>query len=204
MAATPSTMLPLGTAAPDFHLPDATGRLISRDDFAGNPALLVMFLCNHCPYVKHVAEELVRLAREYQERGAGVVAISSNDVAQFPEDGPARMAEVAAAMGATFPYLYDETQAVAKAFHAACTPDFFLFGADRRLAYRGQLDGARFPSHRTPRRSRWSRGSCGPRRPGCRRRATDECNSSARWRASPCGSCRRGCCRRKRDSKDRR
>jgi peroxiredoxin len=136
-------MLPLGTAAPDFHLPDATGHLVSRDDFAGSSALLVMFLCNHCPYVKHVAEEVVRLAREYQARGVGVVAISSNDVAQYPEDGPARMAEVAAAMGATFPYLYDETQAVAKAYHAACTPDFFLFTADRRLAYRGQLDGAR-------------------------------------------------------------
>ena len=143
MAATASTMLPLGTAAPDFHLPDAAGLLVSRDDFAGSPALLVMFLCNHCPYVVHVAEELVRLAREYQERGVGVVAISSNDVAQHPEDGPARMAEVAAAMGATFPYLYDETQAVAKAYHAACTPDFFLFGADHRLAYRGQLGGAR-------------------------------------------------------------
>ena len=144
MAATASTMLPLGTPAPDFDLPDATtGRLVSRDDFAGSPALLVMSLCNHCPYVKHVAEEVVRLAAEYQARGAGVVAISSNDVAQFPEDGPARMAEVAAAMGATFPYLYDETQDVAKAYQAACTPDFFLFGADRRLAYRGQLDGAR-------------------------------------------------------------
>jgi peroxiredoxin len=143
MAATASTMLPLGTAAPDFHLPDATGHLVSRDDFAGSSALLVMFLCNHCPYVKHVAEEVVRLAREYQARGVGVVAISSNDVAQHPEDGPVRMAEVAAAMGATFPYLYDEAQDVAKAYHAACTPDFFLFGADRRLAYRGQLDGAR-------------------------------------------------------------
>ena len=144
MAATASTMLPLGTPAPDFHLPDATtGRLVARGNFAGSPALLVMFLGNHCPYVKHVAEELVRLAAEYQARGAGVVAISSNDVAQYPEDGPARMAEVAASMGATFPYLYDETQDVAKAYQAACTPDFFLFGADRRLAYRGQLDGAR-------------------------------------------------------------
>lgn len=149
MAATASTMLSLGTAAPDFNLPDVTGRLVSRDDFAGSPALLVMFLCNHCPYVKHVAEELVRLAGEYQARGAGVVAISSNDVAQFPEDGPARMAEVAAAMGATFPYLYDETQDAARAYHAACTPDFFLFGADHRLVYRGQLDSAR-PSNDVP------------------------------------------------------
>jgi peroxiredoxin len=143
MAATASTMLPLGTVAPDFHLPDAAGRLVSRDDFAGRPALLVIFLCNHCPYVKHVAEEVVRIGAEYQARGVGVVAISSNDVAQFPEDGPARMAEVAAAMGFTVPYLYDEAQDVAKAYHAACTPDFFLFDAARVLAYRGQLDGAR-------------------------------------------------------------
>ena len=143
MAATASTMLPLGTTAPDFHLPDTTGRLVSRDDFAAGSALLVMFLCNHCPYVKHVAEEVVRLSREYQARGIGIVAISSNDVEQFPEDGPLRMAEIAVAMGLTVPYLYDETQDVAKAYHAACTPDFFLFDADRRLAYRGQLDGAR-------------------------------------------------------------
>ena len=143
MAATASTMLSLGTDAPDFHLPDSTGRLVSRDDFAGSPALLVMFLCNHCPYVQHVAEEVVRVAREYQARGVGVVAVSSNDVAQYPDDSPARMAEVATAMGFTFPYLYDETQDVAKAYHAACTPDFFLFDADRRLVYRGQLDGAR-------------------------------------------------------------
>jgi peroxiredoxin len=143
MAATASTMLPLGTAAPDFHLPDATGRLVSRDDFAASPALLVMFLCNHCPYVKHVAEEVVRLSREYQARGVGIVAISSNDIAQYPEDGPDRMAQVAAAMGFTVPYLYDETQEVAKAYRAACTPDFFLFDAGRRLVYRGQLDGAR-------------------------------------------------------------
>ncbi|HEY1168414.1 MAG TPA: thioredoxin family protein [Candidatus Limnocylindrales bacterium] len=143
MAATASTMLPLGTGAPDFHLPDSTGRLVSRDDFAGKPALLVMFLCNHCPYVQHVAEEVVRVAGEYQARGVGMVAVSSNDVEQYPDDSPARMAEVATAMGFTMPYLYDETQEVAKTYHAACTPDFFLFDADRRLVYRGQLDGAR-------------------------------------------------------------
>ncbi len=143
MAATASTMLPLATAAPDFHLPDSAGRFVSRDDYAGSPALLVMFLCNHCPYVQHVAEEVVRVAKEYQTRGVGVVAVSSNDVAQYPDDSPARMAEVATAMGFTFTYLYDETQEVAKAYHAACTPDFFLFDADRRLVYRGQLDGAR-------------------------------------------------------------
>jgi peroxiredoxin len=143
VAATASTMLPLGTLAPDFHLPDTAGSVVSRDDFSGCPALLVMFLCNHCPYVRHVAEEVVRLSAEYQARGVGVVAISSNDIARFPEDAPARMAEVAAAMGFTAPYLYDETQAVATAYHAACTPDFFAFDAERRLAYRGQLDGAR-------------------------------------------------------------
>ena len=143
MAATASTMHPLGTLAPDFRLPDTAGRLVSRDDFAASPALLVMFLCNHCPYVRHVAEEVVRFSGEYQALGVGVVAISSNDVTQFPEDGPARMAEIAAAMSLTVPYLYDETQEVAKAYHAACTPDFFLFDQDRRLVYRGQLDGAR-------------------------------------------------------------
>jgi hypothetical protein len=110
---------------------------------AGSPALLVMLLCKHWPYVQYVAEEVVRLAGEYQARGVGVVAVSSNDVEQYPDDSPARMAEVATAMGFTMPYLYDETQEVAKAYHAACTPDFFLFDADRRLVYRGQLDGAR-------------------------------------------------------------
>jgi len=143
MAATASTMLPLGTPAPDFHLPDSTGWRVSRDDFAGSPALLVMFLCNHCPYVQHVAGEIVRVAVEYQARGVAVVAVSSNDVVQYPDDSPARMTEAATAMGFTFPYLYDETQGVAKAYHAACTPDFFLFDADGRLVYRGQLDGAR-------------------------------------------------------------
>ncbi len=143
MAATASTMLQLGTNAPGFSLPDSTGRLVSREDFAGSRALLVMFLCNHCPYVRHAAEEVVRMAGDYAAREVGVVAISSNDVEQFPEDGPARMAEVAAAMGLTVPYLYDETQEVAKAYHAACTPDFFLFDADFRLVYRGQLDGSR-------------------------------------------------------------
>ena len=143
MAATASTMLALGTHAHDFHLLDSAGRPVSRDDFAGRAAILVMFLCNHCPYVQHVAEEVVRLAAEYQTRGVAVVAVSSNDVAQYPEDDPARMAEVATAMGFTFLYLYDETQEVAKAYHAACTPDFFLFDSDLRLVYRGQLDGAR-------------------------------------------------------------
>ena len=143
MAPTGSTMLALGTVAPAFRLPDASGRLVASDDVAGSPALLVMFISNHCPYVRHVADEIVRLAVEYQARGVAVIAIGSNDVVAHPEDGPARMAEVAAAMGATFPYLYDETQDVARAYRAACTPDFFLFDADRRLAYRGRLDDAR-------------------------------------------------------------
>jgi peroxiredoxin len=141
--ATPSTMLALGTSAPDFRLPDTAGRLVSRDDFATQPALLVMFICVHCPYVKHVVGEIARLGREYQSRGVAVVAISSNDVAQYPEDGPAGMVELADARGFSFPFLYDESQAVARAFQAACTPDFFLFDAGRRLIYRGQLDGAR-------------------------------------------------------------
>jgi peroxiredoxin len=149
MPATPSTMLPLGTIAPSFRLPDPAGRAVSSDDLADRPALLVMFLSNHCPYVRHVGEEIVRVGDEYRARGVAVVAICSNDVALYPDDSPERMAEVAAAMGATFPYLYDETQAVAKAYRAACTPDFFLFDAVRRLVYRGQLDGAR-PSNDVP------------------------------------------------------
>ncbi len=149
MVATASTMLPLGTEAPDFSLPDTTGRLVSRDDFAARPVLLVMFVCNHCPYVRHVVDEIVRVGRDYEARGVGIVAISSNDVDQHPEDGPGPMAEFAAATGMTMPYLYDETQSVAHAYHAACTPDFFVFDATRRLVYRGQLDGAR-PGNSVP------------------------------------------------------
>jgi peroxiredoxin len=116
---------------------------VSRDDFAERPALLVMFLSNHCPYVRHVVAEIARIGSEYQARGVGVVAISSNDVERYPQDSPEAMAAFAAEHGFTFPYLYDETQAVARAYAAACTPDFFLFDADRRLVYRGQMDGAR-------------------------------------------------------------
>jgi peroxiredoxin len=143
MAATPSTMLPLGTSAPDFRLPDLDGKLVSRDDFAERPALLVMFISNHCPYVRHVAPELARIGREYQPRGVAIVAINANDVAAYPDDSPARMVDFAAAHGFTFPYLVDESQDVASAYQAACTPDFFLFDGARRLVYRGQLDGAR-------------------------------------------------------------
>jgi peroxiredoxin len=143
MALTPSNMLELGTAAPDFALPDTAGRIIRRDDFAAATGLLVMFICNHCPYVKHVREALVRLGHEYLPRGVAVVAINANDVTRYPADSPEKMAEEARAAGYTFPYLYDESQAVARAYRAACTPDFFLFDRDRRLIYRGQLDDSR-------------------------------------------------------------
>ncbi len=143
MAETPSTMLELGTPAPDFRLPDTDGRTVSLADLTGGKALLVMFICNHCPYVKHVQRELARLAREYQPQGVEVVAVSSNDVAQYPEDGPAAMKTEKERAGYSFPYLFDETQEVARAYRAACTPDLFLFDGKRRLVYRGQLDDSR-------------------------------------------------------------
>ncbi len=138
-----STTLPLGTKAPHFRLPDPHGKVVSSDDFIGAPALLVVFLCNHCPYVKHVQSSFAAMAKEYQARGAGIVGISSNDVEAFPEDGPEKMAEEIVSAGYTFPYLYDETQQVAQAYRAVCTPDFFLFDRDARLVYRGQFDGSR-------------------------------------------------------------
>lgn len=143
MAAVTSTMMPLGTPAPSFALPDPQGTVVSLDDLAGAPALLVMFLCNHCPYVRHVRHGLAAVAREYEERGVAVVGINANDAEAYPDDAPERMVEFAREAGFTFPYLVDETQEVAKAYGAACTPDFFVFDADRRLAYRGQMDGAR-------------------------------------------------------------
>jgi len=140
MVATPSTMLPLGTAAPDFRLPDPkSGREVALADVRTERGLLVAFLSNHCPFVKHVKDELVRFGREYGERGLGVVAIMSNDVAKYPDDAPAKMAEE----GYPFPYLYDEGQEVANAYRAACTPDLFLFDGAGRLVYRGQLDASR-------------------------------------------------------------
>ncbi len=148
MAAT-STMLPLGTAAPDFTLPDCRGGTVSLLDFSTAPALLVIFMCNHCPYVKHVQQPLAALVKEYQAKGAAVVGISSNDTAAQPEDSPQMMAKVAREIGYTFPYLYDESQTVARAYHAACTPDFFLFDSRRKLAYRGQMDGSR-PGNNVP------------------------------------------------------
>jgi peroxiredoxin len=143
MVDTPSTMVPLGTKAPAFRLPDTDGKLASIEDFKGNPALLVVFLCNHCPFVKHVLPHFVELAREYQGRGVGIVGISSNDVESYPDDSPEKMAGLSKSMGFTFPYLYDESQEVAKAYGAACTPDFYLFDGDLRLVYRGQMDDSR-------------------------------------------------------------
>ncbi|MDB6148771.1 MAG: hypothetical protein JWQ44_219 [Chthoniobacter sp.] len=137
-------MLPLGTPIPEFELIDVTtGRPFSLADFADARALLVMFICAHCPYVVHVQPELARLARDYSNRGVGILAITSNDVAQYPQDAPEPTAAMAHAASFTFPIVYDETQEVAKAFTAACTPDFFLFDAERKLAYRGQLDSSR-------------------------------------------------------------
>ncbi len=143
MALTPSTMLPLGTVAPSFRLPDTDGKTVSLEDFAAAPALLVAFICNHCPYVKHVRHELARLGKEYQGKGVAVVAISSNDVTTHPDDSPKMMAREKAEVGYTFPYLYDETQRVALAYKAACTPDFYVFDKDQKLVYRGQLDASR-------------------------------------------------------------
>ena len=140
---TPSTMLPLGTDAPAFSLPDTEGNIVSREDFAGLPALLVMFICRHCPYVVHVQHEIARLGSDYQAQGVGVVGINSNDVKSFPDDSPDNMRRQKEEVGFGFPYLFDETQQVAKAYRAACTPDFFLFDGERGLVYRGQLDGAR-------------------------------------------------------------
>lgn len=143
MVRTASTMLPLGTEAPNFSLPDYDGKLVARDDFRGKRGLLVIFMCNHCPYVKHVAPELARLADEYQAKEIAVVGISSNDVEAYPDDAPDKMKEEARAQGYNFPYLFDEQQQVAQAYKAACTPDFYLFDSDFRLVYRGQLDDTR-------------------------------------------------------------
>jgi peroxiredoxin len=142
MVAVNSTMLPLGTAAPDFQLPDVTGKTVSPADFKGKP-LLVMFICNHCPYVQNVRAGLAQLGRDYLPRGAAIVAISSNDAEDYPEDGPGKMTAEAKAAGYNFPYLYDATQTVAKSYRAACTPDFYLFDKNHRLVYRGQFDDSR-------------------------------------------------------------
>ncbi|MBB3189323.1 thioredoxin family protein [Halomonas cerina] len=148
MSLTPSTMIELGSPLPAFRLPDPDGREVASDDFTGQP-LLVVFICNHCPFVKHIADALATFAREYQAKGLGVVGINSNDFQAHPADSPEKMREEIAARGYPFPYLVDESQEVARAFQAACTPDFFLFDRDHRLAYRGQFDDSR-PSKETP------------------------------------------------------
>lgn len=143
MVMTPSTMHPLGTRAPDFRLPDTSGNTVSLADFNDAPGLLVMFICNHCPFVQHLREGLAEFASEYMERGLAIVAINSNDVANYPDDSPEKMAEEVKTFGYAFPYLYDESQGVAKSYRAACTPDFFLFDRNLTLVYRGQFDDSR-------------------------------------------------------------
>lgn len=144
MARTPSTMVALGTTATDFNLPDTvSGKNFSLENLKGRLATVIMFICNHCPFVKHVNPELVKLANDYKNRGIGFVAISANDVINHPDDSPALMAQVARLLKYPFPYLYDESQAVAKDYDAACTPDFFIYDKALRLVYRGQLDDSR-------------------------------------------------------------
>jgi len=143
MVKTASTMLPLGTTAPDFSLPNVDGSTVSLADFEGKKGLLVIFMCNHCPFVVHLRSDLAKFAAEYQEKGLGIVGISSNDVSTHPDDSPEKMAEEAASAGYDFPYLYDESQAAARAYSAACTPDFFLFDGQKALVYRGQFDDSR-------------------------------------------------------------
>lgn len=150
MALTESNMLPIGTVAPSFTLPDTVSdQDISLDDVSGENATVVMFICNHCPYVIHVNEEIIRVVNDYKPKGVGFVGISSNDVENYPQDGPEKMKAHAKEVGYNFPYLYDESQDVAKAYDAACTPDFYVFDEDKRLVYRGRLDNSR-PNSGTP------------------------------------------------------
>ena len=149
MVKTASTMAPIGMEAPTFSLRDTEGRTVSRDDFADAPGLLVVFLCNHCPFVKHLRAQLADFARDYQGKGLAVVGINANDVETYPADSPEMMAREVEKVGYTFPYLFDEDQSVAKAYTAACTPDFFLFDGEGRLVYRGQFDDSR-PSNGMP------------------------------------------------------
>jgi peroxiredoxin len=143
MSLTPSTMLPLGMAAPDFRLPDTNGKVVSLADFKNAPSLVVIFMCNHCPYVKHIRPGLAQWGLDYQAKGAAIVAINSNDAKNYPADNPAAMKEEVKSAGYTFPYLYDETQSVAKSYRAACTPDIYLFDGNQKLVYRGQFDDSR-------------------------------------------------------------
>jgi len=144
MVQTPSNMVPLGTRAPEFTLPDSvSGKNLSLQDLKGEHATLIMFICNHCPFVIHIQDELVRLGQDYFDKGVGLVAISANDVENYPEDSPAKMKQLATTLGFRFPYLYDESQQVARAYDATCTPDFFIFDKNLLCVYRGQLDGSR-------------------------------------------------------------
>ena len=143
MALTPSNMLPLGTPLPAFQLLNTEGKRIASGDFVAAPALLVMFICNHCPYVKHLRQALAQFSADFQKKGVSIVAINSNDVEKYPDDSPPKMALEKQSAGYTFDYLFDETQSVAKAFQAACTPDFFVFDGHQKLAYRGQFDASR-------------------------------------------------------------
>jgi len=149
MALTPSTMLKLGTSAPDFRLPDTTGRLLSLQDFSDASGLLVIFMCNHCPYVKHLRPALAEFAREFQPKGLAIVGINANDAERYADDSPEKMVDEVDSAGYSFPYLYDQSQETAKAYHAACTPDFFLFDKNRKLVYRGQFDDSR-PGNNIP------------------------------------------------------
>jgi peroxiredoxin len=160
MVRVPSTMLPLGTRAPDFRLLEpSTGRTVALADYAASPALVVVFLSNHCPFVKHIADALATFGREYGAKGLAMVGINANDVANYPDDSPERMKDEVALRGYTFPYLYDESQEVARAYQAACTPDFFLFDGERRLVYRGQFDPSR-PGNDVPVTGRDLRRAC--------------------------------------------
>jgi peroxiredoxin len=149
MVATNSTMLPIGSKAPAFRLPDVDGKVVALSDFPDARAVVIFFMCNHCPYVKHLRGGLAQLARDYLPKGVTILGINSNDVENYPADSPARMAEEAKAAGYLFPYLYDESQAVAKAYRAACTPDFYLFDYNQMLVYRGEFDDSR-PGNGTP------------------------------------------------------
>ena len=149
MPETPSTMLDLGTSLPSFSLPDYNGKVVSDGDFKSSKALLVAFICKHCPFVRHIRSEFARFAKEYEAKGLQVVAIMSNSIEEFPEDGPEGMKQETQEAGYIFPYLFDKDQNVAKLFKAACTPDLFLFDSNRRLVYRGQFDGSR-PKNNVP------------------------------------------------------
>ena len=188
MALTPSTMLPLGTPAPPFDLPEpVTGQTASLDDFKAAPALVVAFICNHCPYVKHIRQALRDFAETYQARGVAFVGISANDATAYPDDAPARMAEEKADAGYTFPYLYDESQEVARAYRAACTPDFYVFDADRALVYRGQFDDSR-PGNDIPPTGRDLGAASTPSSPARPSRATRSPASAATSSGDPATS----------------